>query len=267
MQLDTNFIKFPLFSELESANADSAALGEAYIDSSFMCLFTVDLNNLCGSTYLASYTGKCGVALDEPWHCRIRDIQVCNGYSNCLTDECNCGEDVFKCADGVGCITSKNLCNGFKDCRDGSDECMCEGVVTCYVGELNKFCVPKEKYCQGRLLQYSECKACPLNVDCTGIVPDRFFSGENNKSPFQLCRYDYNRAVNNGDLESSFSDNGQFQRWCNENCAPGFRHFCGSVEMSLPTPTFFVCNLTLRGNKYRDCPIIGTEYICDNLTR
>ena len=242
------FVKNCLLSELASTNAISAELGRANINSSLTCPFTVDLNSICGSTYTGSFTGKCGLALEEidsSWQCRIRDIEVCDGFSNCLTDECDCGDDVFKCADGVGCITRKNLCNGFKDCGDGSDECMCEGVVTCYVEEL-KYCVPKDMYCQGKLLQYRECKACP-KVDCAGIVPDQFFFGENNLNPYVLCLREYNLAMRGlNRTEGMIYNNQQFLTWCSKNCG-GYIHFCGSIEMEFSGPTFFLCNLTLRG--------------------
>ena len=55
--------------------------------------------------------------------------------------------DVFYCADGEGCIAFHNLCDGFKDCRDGSDECLCNDVVNCVNGGQD-YCIPRSKYCK-----------------------------------------------------------------------------------------------------------------------
>lgn len=37
--------------------------------------------------------------------CLMKDSEMCNGWSTCLTDECGCGSpEVFFCGDGSGCI-------------------------------------------------------------------------------------------------------------------------------------------------------------------
>ena len=59
--------------------------------------------------------------------CLIKDDELCNSFSTCLTDECGCGADhkVFYCADNSGCIALQQVCNREKDCVDESDESVC----------------------------------------------------------------------------------------------------------------------------------------------
>ena len=63
--------------------------------------------------------------------CLIPDSWVCDGFSTCLTEECGCGEDVFVCADGSGCISLSQVCDSRADCLDASDECVCEEYLQC----------------------------------------------------------------------------------------------------------------------------------------
>ena len=59
--------------------------------------------------------------------CLVKDDELCNSFSTCLTDECGCGEEhkVFYCADNSGCIALQQVCNREKDCVDESDESVC----------------------------------------------------------------------------------------------------------------------------------------------
>ena len=77
--------------------------------------------------------------------CALSDKSKCDGFSSCLVDECGCGNDTFKCADGTGCLTLDQVCDSRPDCLDLSDECPCPdyqqctraiyliGAPTCYV--------------------------------------------------------------------------------------------------------------------------------------
>ena len=51
------------------------------------------------------------------WSCKLKnDSQICNGFSECQTDEChNNQSDVFYCADGSGFIDWDKLCNSIAD--------------------------------------------------------------------------------------------------------------------------------------------------------
>ena len=88
------------------------------------CRFTPNvLNHFCSLSFPES---RC---LSEQWYCSPMEYMECNGYSQCLYDECNCaGVDVFFCADTRGCVTLQQVCDVIPDCLDGSDERICPNL-------------------------------------------------------------------------------------------------------------------------------------------
>ena len=79
--------------------------------------------------------------------CLLDQSQFCNGFSSCLTDECECaGSSVFYCGDNSGCISIDQVCDGIKDCLDGSDECVCADYVNCLSETFNQgICLNADK--------------------------------------------------------------------------------------------------------------------------
>ena len=74
------------------------------------------------------------------WSCDLHTKYICNGKSECATDECSCDQSdlksdpkneltTFFCADNSGCISFTNLCDGRQNCRDSSDERFCPGAL------------------------------------------------------------------------------------------------------------------------------------------
>ena len=47
-----------------------------------------------------------------------------------------CGSYEFRCADGI-CIGDHLVCNGYDDCKDGSDEINCGGMYNTVLNEYN----------------------------------------------------------------------------------------------------------------------------------
>ena len=80
---------------------------------------------------------KSGYALWSDTPCLLDQSEFCNGHSACLTDECECTSTnllSFNCGDKSGCISIDQVCDGTKDCFDGSDECVCADYVNCVEG-------------------------------------------------------------------------------------------------------------------------------------
>ena len=198
-----------------------------------LCSFTFDKNLNCemGHNNYWDYCKLVNVTTIN-WQCSVPQSFLCNGVSECLTDECGCKGDAFRCVDGLGCIAMKNLCDGDKDCKDGSDECMCDNVVTCHDG-LEKFCVPKEKYHTSGD-QYLNCTGTEdLKLNETGtlstlnqleVCTDNFFDTEN---PVTM------NTMTTEDLIT----------WCHSNCNSSYLHYCKSlVILDTPYPEiYFIC--------------------------
>ena len=210
-----------------------------------LCPFTFDKNVNCEINQHHNYLDYCKLinVTTINWQCSIPQSFLCNRVSECLTDECGCKEDAFRCVDGLGCIAMKNLCDGDKDCRDGSDECMCDDVVTCHDG-LEKFCVPKEKYhTSGNL--YLNCTGTKeLNSNETGTL--------STINQLQVCIDNFLalETINTMTTEALIA-------WCRSNCNSSYLHYCENLELSAdPYPEIrFSCE-----KEYMN---IGVQKVCD----
>eukprot|EP00116_Pleurobrachia_bachei_P002286 sb/3462548/ len=80
--------------------------------------------------------------MERDWMCLLPPHLVCDGTSQCLTDECECvGDDipVLYCRDNAGCVTLDKVCNGFLDCPLGEDEWACQDVEVMECENLFRF--------------------------------------------------------------------------------------------------------------------------------
>ena len=154
---------------------------------------------------------------DLEWFCILSNSSdLCDGVSECLTDECGCHDseiDVFYCADGSGCIAWSGLCDDIQDCMDGSDECFCAEHVVIPAPEIGgKVCMSEQSFCGTRAYlglgdksEVMQMKYCKLAV----TTPERDFS------PIELClRNAYEDAINQ--FTASFN---LVQHYCKENCS------------------------------------------------
>ena len=93
--------------------------------------------------------------------CTIPNDWMCDGFSSCLTDECTCGKDIFKCADGRGCVTISQVCDSRPDCLDYSDECICLDYQQCIRPmHVNLANIPASELC----LRTPDCSKVQYNL-------------------------------------------------------------------------------------------------------
>ena len=213
-----------------------------------LCPFSFDKNVNCDMHLYPEHCKLVNLTTID-WQCSVPQSYMCNGISECLTDECGCGEDVFRCADGLGCIATINLCDGYKDCRDGSDECMCDDVVTCHDG-LEKFCVPKEKY---------QTSGDLYRLNCSGTEDLNLNEARTLSTLHQLkvC-IDYFFETMDSMLMIDAMGTEGIITWCHSNCNSSYLHYCDNlVSMSDTYPVVrFRCE-----KKYEY--IIEVQQVCD----
>ena len=195
------------------------------------------------------------------WQCVISHEMQCDGLSMCLTDECQCADiDVFYCADGVGCIARANLCDGTEDCRDGSDECMCDDVIHCQA-HGHTYCVPRIKYCIHRDLIYSTCLP-ETEVKCS--VPELSLKKTEKDHPMLQCTDNYwgtyFKKQQQGELvtDAPFSFDG-FEIFCKQHCDPGWVQFCGILRYELHFGYYLDCPMLFAGK------IMRIENLCNGV--
>lgn len=83
--------------------------------SIYLCLAGIDVHEQCcdinlNSTEVGSFRWNLG-------GCDRKRVFVCE------TKACN--KRHFRCADGRKCVSEKSICDGDRDCDDGSDERQC----------------------------------------------------------------------------------------------------------------------------------------------
>ena len=214
-----------------------------------LCPFSFDKNVNCDDNYWDSCKLVDANTID--WQCSVPQSYLCNGISECLTDECGCEEDAFRCADGLGCIAMVNLCDGYQDCRDGSDECMCDNVVTCHNG-LEKFCVPKDKYHSSGDLYLNCAGTEELNLNETGTL--------STLNQLENCIDYLFDTMDPVTMMTTLVLTEDLITWCHSNCNSSCQHYCENlVLMTEPLPVVrFSCE---KKNIYKYN--IEVEQVCD----
>ena len=214
-----------------------------------LCPFSFDKNVNCDDNYWDYCKLVDATTID--WQCSVPPSYLCNEISECLTDECGCEKDTFTCADGLGCIAMVNLCDGYQDCRDGSDECMCDNVVTCHNG-LEKFCVPRDKYHSSGDLYLNCAGTEELNLNETGTL--------STLNQLENCK---NHLFDTMDIKTMVSSLGMTKEgiitWCHSNCNSSYLHYCEHFVFRLsPFPVmYFSCE--------RKEKLIAVQKVCDGI--
>ena len=194
--------------------------------------------------------------LNVTWFCKlISPSQICNGLSECQTDECHCDKnqsDVFYCADGSGCITWDSICNSVTDCSDASDECFCAGFVQIdssspVIG--GKLCVSENTYCTIKHASYLS----ELNYSLGTVIPK--CDSTSNLHPIVSCL----REAFNEFRHVFFGTFGRVSEYCRANCShvDGWDRFCDHVENGYPYDYEFRCFLKDSSENYK------IDILCD----
>ena len=193
--------------------------------------------------------------------CVLPPSMRCDGYSHCLTDECNCqSTDIFYCNDNSGCISFENVCDGFQDCKDGSDECMCSDVIHCTFNDRS-YCVPRDKYCFRRHGMYAQCMTS-YKVDCSE------FKTESEANPITQCFSEflvYFTSINDiqADRRPIFETK-DFADFCLKTCDKDWTHFCASlVQHAIMVDVYFLCPIHLNDTAHLGSVLVKPERICD----
>ena len=158
---------------------------------------------------------------DELWECVINRAHLCDGTSQCLTDECGCEDvDVFYCIDNSGCIAFVNVCDGVQNCRDGSDERMCSDVIQCKF-KNQQYSSPRSVYCLKRDTAFTQC--IPSDpIDCSPW-PEALAKD----SPLTQCLKEFfSNAVLRDEHEVQVFSLEKYKAWCKTACDPQWIHFC-----------------------------------------
>ncbi|KAL5248016.1 hypothetical protein ACHWQZ_G017253 [Mnemiopsis leidyi] len=239
------------------------------------CVFNMDENHYHIKDQFPAGTLPPNVTTSEiSWSCELAyPSQLCNGYSECLTDECGCKNstvDVFYCADGSGCITWDHLCDNIQQCRDGSDECFCPNHIVFFSTEIGQWaCFSEEYYCE----------------TITPLSPDEDIPSLFETTPDILKKIDCSDKIEGEEKYAGMSpikscldliDKTNYLTWapqeivvdfCRVNCSgidkfdEGWGRFCKHIVLGISFyPNNFFCNGT---DVWEGLPI---QAVCDGKT-
>ena len=218
-----------------------------------------NLTTVCRFTYNQFDMFKRSVQIDMDiypredslsWYCEIGPGFLCNNISSCLTDECDCQDSpVFYCKDKSGCISFNQVCDGFGDCLDGSDECLCDGAlqIMCPGRDPSVYCISPDTLCANFEILSQDLPIsdnCTLsnkaaNVNCTDVkLNSNAIDFKTVYSPLYNCLFDKFHYLKRKKIE-------MVAKYCKENCGnvPDFdknnwSQYCDSIFLGKFSTTF-----------------------------
>ena len=196
-----------------------------------------------------------GLDLKHSTFCEVPPEEYCNRQSQCSTDECGCENvDVFFCRDGSGCIAFDNVCDSDRDCKDGSDESLCEGVLSVECPSLAPYTIYVSPHyiCRHSEVFAGKCPEIYRDVNCTELYKGKDDYG----TPIEECLVKILLKEDSplwGSFTGSEEDLTKISRICNADCdniseisAKNWTKFCnkiysGSTSMHIFLDFVFNC--------------------------
>ncbi|XP_029941468.1 low-density lipoprotein receptor-related protein 2 [Salarias fasciatus] len=103
----------------------------------------------------------CKGVYTEPISC-VKIVGVASPRAKCVTVDLTATMAQMRlCQDGTGCVLYSHVCDGERDCADGSDE-----IGLDFLCKDRRNCVPKSKVCDGR----SDCHDGSDEVNCPSVA-------------------------------------------------------------------------------------------------
>ncbi|XP_066983071.1 uncharacterized protein [Macrobrachium rosenbergii] len=112
-------------------------------------------------------------ASDPFTHCKEGICHCVTDTSKCSAENTGCHKDTFQCASSGRCISWFYVCNGVRECEDGSDEDSCLPhrcpplAHTCRDGT----CISRSRICDGK----AHCPDGSDEVNCSEVCPASTF--------------------------------------------------------------------------------------------
>ncbi|XP_053401388.1 uncharacterized protein LOC128557644 isoform X2 [Mercenaria mercenaria] len=100
-----------------------------YVQAEFSVFSILVVNGSCSSPGLSCDEND----LECDGEC-VAPYFICDGIRQCedgSDEKCECGWNTFNCTVSEECVTSSLQCDGFADCTDGSDEVNCGPDISC----------------------------------------------------------------------------------------------------------------------------------------
>ncbi|KAL5262105.1 hypothetical protein ACHWQZ_G007715 [Mnemiopsis leidyi] len=189
--------------------------------------------------------------------CQLANSQFCDGFSDCLTDECCCHDsqiDVFYCADGSGCIASSQICDSIQDCTDGSDECFCsDHIILSFPDISEKTCMSEVHFCEVKaFLEFDD--RSKFENTCVEKM------GHRKITPLESCLV---KALEDDQLLFISKPMSVTQEYCKKNCShvsgfnSGWERYCDTVKKGNVVDFDFLCD----GNNFEE--YFHISKVCD----
>ena len=168
----------------------------------------------------------------------------------------------------TACIAFENVCNGFVDCADQSDECFCQDSykLQCHnIPQIQQICIPPKQYCLNQeKIRELGCSNHPTDINCTEMVEEHLNSEDNH--PLYNCLHDFAERFYHMDMSA--------EELCKTKCTKldelsmwdSFCKYVGFFSTGIVSYFAFECdhNATMSSEFYRLSKLCDGRVHCKN---